>query len=524
LSESRVLEAQIEAGATMAPPFVVARGITKSFGGAQALKGVTLDMVAGEVHGLVGANGAGKSTLIRIIAGLMQPDSGSVEVDGQPVVIDTPHRATELGMNFIHQELAFIPGMTVLQNIMLGIPKRSRFGLVDWRSIARDVAPIADRVGITAPLSASVKGLSTAENWLINICRALVRKARLIVMDEPTASLSASECERLFAIVRDLSASGVSVLYVSHRLSEILDLCNRVTVFRDGRSVQEFERSGITRQHLVEAIVGGKPAEQQPVRRSAAGRKVALRVMSMARLPRVRGVSFDLHEGEVLGLGGLVGAGRTELVRLVFGADRPDAGTMELGGVPFAPKTPHAAVKAGLGLVPEERRADGLILTKSVAFNVSLANLKRIVVSPGLPLISNAARNSLALDTIRALSIKTEGTETPVARLSGGNQQKVVIGRWLASTPRVLMLDEPTRGVDIGARIEIHRLIRGLAEKGMAILVVSSEPEELPDMCDRVLVMAEGRIVRELAGHAVSRSAIVEASYAEPHASQRLAI
>jgi ribose transport system ATP-binding protein/rhamnose transport system ATP-binding protein len=524
LDESHVLDPQIEAGASAAPPFVVVREIAKSFGGAQALKGVSLDIMPGEVHGLVGANGAGKSTLIRILAGLVQPDAGSIEIDGSPVAIETPHRATELGMNFIHQELAFIPGMTVLQNIMLGIPKRSRFGLVDWRAIAQDVAPIAKRVGITAPLGANVKGLSTAENWLINICRALIRKARLIVMDEPTASLSASESERLFAIVRDLSASGVSVLYVSHRLSEILTLCHRVTVFRDGRSVQEFDRRSLSRQHLVEAIVGGKPVEEQPIRRSAVGRKVILRVENMTRLPRVRGVSFELHEGEVLGLGGLVGSGRTELVRLVFGADQPDAGNMSLNGVPFAPKTPHAAVKAGLGLVPEERRAEGLVLTKSVAFNVSLANLKRIVVSPALPLISNAARQSLTLDTIRALSIKTEGIETPAGRLSGGNQQKVVIGRWLASKPRVLILDEPTRGVDIGARIEIHRLIRDLAEKGMAVLVVSSEPEELPDMCDRVLVMAEGRIVRELAGAAVSRSAIVEASYAESQHSQRLAI
>ena len=507
-----------------APPFLAARGITKSFGGAKALKGVSLDIMPGEVHGLVGANGAGKSTLIRILAGLVQPDGGTVAVDGRSVAIDTPQRATALGMNFIHQELAFIPGMTVLQNIMLGIPKPSRFGFVEWRAVAREVAPIAARVGITAPLGASVKGLSTAENWLINICRALVRKARLIVMDEPTASLSASESERLFAIVRDLSASGVSVLYVSHRLSEILDLCDRVTVFRDGRSVEEFDRISLTRQRLVEAIIGGTASSEQLVRNSAAGRKVALRVENLTRLPRVRGVSFDLHEGEVLGLGGLVGAGRTELARLVYGADRPDTGTMILGGTPFAPKTPHAAVKAGLGLVPEERRTEGLILAKSIAFNVSLANLARIVLNPALPLISRRARTNLTLDVIRALSIKAEGADTPVGRLSGGNQQKVVIGRWLASSPRVLILDEPTRGVDIGARVEIHRLIRGLAAKGMSVLVISSEPDELPDICDRVIVMAEGHIVRELTGDAVSRSAIVEASYVESNPNERHAI
>jgi ABC-type sugar transport system ATPase subunit len=510
-------------GAPAASPFVVARGIAKSFGGAQALKGVSLGILPGEVHGLVGANGAGKSTLIRILAGLVQPDAGTIEIDSRPVAIETPHRATELGMNFIHQELAFVPGMTVLQNIMLGIPKRSRLGLVDWRSIAREIEPMAKRVGITAPMNATVRGLSTAENWLISICRALVRKARLIVMDEPTASLSASESEKLFAIVRDLSASGVAVLYVSHRLNEILELCDRVTVFRDGRSVEEFDRAGLTRPALVEAIVGGRPAEAAPDRQAAAGRKAVLRVEGMTRLPRVRDVSFDLHEGEVLGLGGLVGAGRTELVRLLYGADLPDRGRMRLDGADFAPRTPHEAVKRGLGLVPEERRTEGLVLAKSVAFNLSLANLGRIVMSPAVPLINARARTNLALETIRALSIKTEGPETPVARLSGGNQQKVVIGRWLASAPRVLILDEPTRGVDIGARAEIHRLIRGLAARGLAVLVVSSEPEELPDVCDRVLVMAEGRIVRELAGAAVTRSAIVEASYADTHHRERRA-
>ncbi|MCB1498341.1 MAG: sugar ABC transporter ATP-binding protein [Bauldia sp.] len=502
-------------GTPQAPPFVVVRNVTKSFGGAQALKGVSLDIVPGEVHGLVGANGAGKSTLIRILAGLVYPDGGTVAIDGKSTVIDTPHHATELGMNFIHQELAFVPGMTVLQNIMLGIPKRTRFGLVDWKAMAREVAPIAERVGITAPLGASVKGLSTAENWLINICRALVRKARLIVMDEPTASLSASESEKLFAIVRDLSASGVAVLYVSHRLDEILDLCHRVTVFRDGESVKELAGETLTRPALVEAIVGGHPPSGAPVRHAGSNGKVVLSVDGIARPPRVRGVSFDLHEGEVLGLGGLVGAGRTELVRLIYGADRADGGRITLDGKPFAPRSPRAAVRAGFGLVPEERRTEGLVLPKSIAFNVGLANLDKLVVSPLLRLISPRARANLALEAIRALAIKAQGIETPVGRLSGGNQQKVVIGRWLQRAPRVLILDEPTRGVDVGARAEIHRLIRDLAATGQAILVVSSEPDELPDVCDRVLVMAEGRIVKELSGPAVTRGAIVAASYAE---------
>ena len=323
------------------------------------------------MHGLVGANGAGKSTLIRVLAGLTHPDAGEVRIDGTAVAIASPQDATALGLSFIHQELAFVPGMTVLQNIMLGVPKKPRLGMVDWAAIERDVAPIARRVGITASLHADAKGLSIAENWLISICRALVRKARLIVMDEPTASLSASESETLFGIIEDLTASGVAILYVSHRLDEILRLCHRVTVFRDGRSVAEIGRDALSRAALVEAIVGGehrgrrtRPAAHRPAAMSCCGCR------AWPAGPEVKGVSFELRRGEVLGIGGLVGAGRTELARLIYGADRAEAGTMVLDGAPFAPRSPGQAVAAGLGLVPEERRAEGLVLTKSVAFNL----------------------------------------------------------------------------------------------------------------------------------------------------------
>lgn len=508
-----MLASNPEKEASIAPPFLVARGIRKTYGGVQALKGVSLKLEAGEVHGLVGANGAGKSTLIRVLAGLAHADSGDVTVDGSAVAIANPAQATDLGMNFIHQELAFIPGMTVLENIMLGLPKKTRFGMVDWKAIASEVEPVARRVGITAPLNAAVKDLSTAENWLINICRALIRKARLIVMDEPTASLSATESEKLFKIIEDLRNSGVAILYVSHRLDEILRLCHRVTVFRDGNSVAVIERQELTRPRLVEAIVGGA-VEHLSHDKDYVRKEIVLSVEALSRLPKVRNVSFDLHQGEVLGIGGLVGAGRSELVRLIYGADRPDSGSMVLDGKAFAPKTPAQAVAAGLGLVPEERRADGLLLTKSVAFNLQLSNLMDIVRSPALPLIDYRRREALSERIVRDLAIKTPSTETPVGLLSGGNQQKVVIGRWLLRAPKILILDEPTRGVDIGARADIHRLIRSLATRGMAVIVVSSEPDELPDLCDRVLVMAEGRIVKELTDTNITRNAIVEASYA----------
>ena len=397
---------------------------------------------------------------------------------------------------------------------MLGLPKKTRFGVVDWPAIAREVAPIANRVGVRAPLSANVNGLSTAENWLINITRALVRNARFIVMDEPTAALSTAESERLFGIIRELSKSGIAVLYVSHRLDEILELCQRVTVFRDGRLVAELAGEALTRPALVEAIVGGAVAPPQNHTGSTAAAEVAISVRKIARAPKVRSVSFDLKRGEVLGLGGLVGAGRSELARILFGAERPDSGAMTLEGRPYQPRSPTQAVKAGVGFVPEERRAEGLILSKSVALNLALANLASIVVSPMLPLISGRRRAALVERTIRALSIKGASADKPVERLSGGNQQKVVIGRWLQSKPKVLILDEPTRGVDVGARAEIHKLIRGLAREGMAVLVISSDPEELPDLCDRVLIMAEGLIVGELVGGALTRHAIIAASYA----------
>jgi len=498
------------------PPLLAVEDIAKSYGGVHALRGVSLSLGVGEVHGLVGANGAGKSTLIRILAGLTQPDSGRIMLDGEAAVVPTPHRAAELGMSFIHQELAFVPGMTVLQNIMLGLPKQTRLGIIDWRAVARDVAPVAKRVGITAPLFANAKGLSTAENWLVNICRALIRKARLIVMDEPTASLSASECEKLFGIVEDLSKSGVAVLYVSHRLDEVLRLCSRVTAFRDGRSVASIGKGGLTRDALVHAIVGGNIERLGRTKPATRLHETALEVTGLTRQPRVKDVSFALRGGEVLGIGGLVGAGRTELARLIFGADKIDSGTMTLADKRFAPRTPAAAVKAGLGLVPEERRTDGLVLSKSVAFNLQMSNLARIVRSPVFPFIDYGKRASLSLAVVRDLAIKTQGIDTPVLRLSGGNQQKIAIGRWLLRMPKVLILDEPTRGVDVGARGEIHRLIRALAAKGMAVLVISSEPDELPDLCDRVLVMAEGRIVRELEGDTISRASIIEASYAMP--------
>jgi ribose transport system ATP-binding protein len=495
-------------------PFIEARGLAKHFGGVQALAGVDIDIRAGEVHGLVGANGAGKSTLIKILAGLQKPDTGRILIDGNPVEIETPQQATALGLGFVHQELHLVPQLNVLENIMLGSPKPTRLGMVDWRRVAAAVKPIAARLGIAFPLEAEVTRLSTAEKWLVSIARALVRKCRMMVMDEPTASLSEAESRRLFQIVRDLSADGIAVLYVSHRLDEILDLCDRVTAFRDGRRVLELEGEALTRKALVRAIVGGEAPEALVAPDAPISREVVFRAEGLRRLPMVKNVGFDLHRGEVLGLAGLVGAGRSETARMIFGADRPHGGTMLLDGKPYRPRSPVDAMEVGLGLVPEERRSEGLILEKSLAFNIGLTNLEALQVSRLLPLLRMGRRTSQAEALVRRLLVKTPSTAVPVGRLSGGNQQKVAIAKWLARSLKILILDEPSRGVDVGARAEIHRIIRDLAAEGLSSIVISSDAEELPGLCDRVLVMCEGVIAAELVGGGITREAILHASYA----------
>lgn len=495
-------------------PFVSVRGLQKHFGGIQALKGVDLDISPGEVHGLVGANGAGKSTLIKVLAGVEKPDAGSLSIDGVEVQLSGSQQAADLGLSFIHQELNLVPCWNALENIMLGAPKRTRLGVIDWRAIRAQVQPVADKVGIQFPLSAPVASLSPAEKWLISICRALVRKARLISMDEPTASLSIRESENLFRIVRALAGEGVAVLYVSHRLDEIMDLCHRVTAFRDGRSVMRSERDTLTRKQLLEAIVGGEApvSEHHPIPYDNS-RSPLLRVSQLVSGHSVREVSFDLQKGEVLGLAGLVGSGRTELVRIIFGADQPDSGTMTLEERAFSPRSPADAVSFGVGFVPEERRAEGLFAGKSVAFNLTIANLLDLRILPWLPLLDARRRTRMAKEIGSRLQVKASSIDTAVDHLSGGNQQKIVIGKWLVRNPKLLILDEPSRGVDVGARGEIHRIIRELAAQGMSVIVISSEAEELPGLCDRVLVMAEGKIVQELRGNTITRDAIIHASY-----------
>jgi ribose transport system ATP-binding protein len=485
------------AGSGAGTPLLAVEGLHKRFGGIAALEDVSLHLEAGTVLALCGANGAGKSTLVRILAGVESPDAGTVRIDGEPVAIGSPQDATRLGLNFIHQELNLVPKFTALQNMALGYEGAARRGLLDRRAARRRAREVVERLGADLPLDAQVQDLTVSQRWMVSLGRSLMREARLIAMDEPTASFTEQEAERLFAVIDDLTASGVGVLYISHRLDEVLHVSRDVTVLRNGRVVGTFAANKIDRARLTREIVGQEvvelealPTTDKPVEQ----RDTVLRVEELTREPRVRGVTLEAHRGEILGVAGLVGAGRTELARLIFGVDAPTAGTMTLNGKDYAPRSPYDAIRRGVALVPEERRSEGLLLRESVAFNINLATAgdhRRSGI--GLGLLSPGRARAAARELVQRFGIKVTSVDQPVAALSGGNQQKVVVSKYVRAAPALLILDEPTVGVDVGARGELYAMIRELAEAGAAVIVISSDFEELA-ICERVAVMREGRV------------------------------
>lgn len=500
-----------------APPLVKVTGVTKRFGAITALNNVSIAFRSGEVHGLVGANGAGKSTLVKILAGAYAPDQGTVEVDGEPVVMHSTLDSRRLGLEFIYQELSLVPKFSVLQNLAMGNWKRSSSGLLTWRELRGRAREVLDIVGLSASLDEPAGHLSVADGWLVSIGRALMRDARLIAMDEPSASLSAEECDRLFGVVRELVSSGVAVVYVSHRLDEVVDLCKTVTVFRDGRVVDTLTGDAITKPALVHGIVGDNSTLPELAAQKDAVQVPndlpVLSVRGLCRGPLVHGVDLDVMPGEVVGLTGLVGSGRTEVVRMIFGADRPEAGEMFLDGKPYRPHSIPNAIRAGVALVPEERRSQGLFLDKSIDFNISLPTLSALQSGP-FRLLSSGRRAQQSGRLVKEMGIKTRSIQTPVRQLSGGNQQKVVMAKWLAGKCKLLLLDEASRGVDVSARAEIYAMIRRQAALGTAVIVISSEFDEMVN-CDRVVVLREGRVVAELGAGEISESAILAASFAD---------
>lgn len=476
------------------------RSITKVFAGVKALDNVSIDVVSGKVHGLIGANGAGKSTLIKILAGVYHPDEGQILIDGNEVKITDPATSTALGLSFIHQDLHLVEHFNVMQNMLMGEKKDTKLGLIDWKKSTQKIQKVLELVNFTKPLTTKAKDLSTGDQWLIAIAKALMHDAKFIAMDEPTAALSEAEVENLFRIVRDLTSHGIGVIYVSHRLDEILELCDEITVFKDGKKILYELTSNISKEELITAIAGHKIKHLDSITYRFSDAETVLQVEHLHdKMDRVKDVSFELKKGEVLGITGLVGAGRTETALSVYGANPLKNGKMTLYGKDYTPKSPHDAVNSKIVLVPENRRLEGLITNQTVNFNTNIPTLSVLRVIKNLPFISPRKSKAVTQEAIKRLQIKVNSPQDPVLSLSGGNQQKVVIGKWLQRQPQIIIMDEPTQGVDVGARTEIYKLIRSMAEKeGISFLIISSDIEELPGLCDRVIVMAEGTVTGEL--------------------------
>jgi ribose transport system ATP-binding protein len=471
--------------------------ISKSFSGIRVLHGVDFDLRKGEVHALVGGNGAGKSTLMKILQGVYTPDEGQIAVDGRPAEIRSPHDARALGIGMIFQEFSLIPTLTVAQNIFLGQEPRGSGGLIDDRTSVRRTRELFAEMEEAIDPNARMLDLSTGYWQLTEIAKALAQDARVLIMDEPTSSLTATEAQSLFALVQRLKERGISIIYISHRMEEIFRITDRITVLRDGRHILTEDTASLTMNQVIDAIVGKTMEQAFEWRERSVDRSVAplLQVRNLSAGKRVQDVSFDLYPGEILGLAGLMGSGRTELARAIFGIDRIDKGEILIRGERVDIGNPGGAITAGVSLVPEDRRIQGLVLDHSVKDNVLLPLLDRLDRSG---IIDDRRGDRLAASIVKDLSIKTNSIGTTVRLLSGGNQQKVVIGKWLATEPEILVMDEPTAGVDIQAKTEILGVIRALADRGKGIIVISSELVELLAVSDRLLVLRDGHVVREI--------------------------
>ena len=474
------------------------RGLVKRFEGVTALGGVDFELRKGEVHALCGENGAGKSTLIKLLAGVHAAGSydGGILLDERAVSFHSTRDAERAGISIVHQELALFREMTVAENIFLGdLPRR--FGIVDWATVRARTRVLLERWGIALDPSARVADLGVGQQQLLEIARALRRRPRILVLDEPTAALARHEIDVLLDIVRRLRAEGVSCIYISHKLDEVFAVADRITVLRDGLARGTQAARDTDAATIIAAMVGRRIDDLYPRRQVAPGRML-LRVdgLSVARAgraaPFLRDIDLTVRAGEVLGIGGLMGAGRTELLMHLVGAwGAPQAGTLELEGRPYTPRTPREAFRRGLGLVSEDRKRYGLVLERSVAFNLSLSSLARVMSGP---FVNDARELGAAAQSARELKIRTSGLDAPAATLSGGNQQKVVIGKVLRTLPQVLLLDEPTRGIDVGAKVEVYELINRLTQEGKAIVLASSELGELLGISDRIVMLHEGRI------------------------------
>ena len=499
-----------------AAPLLLLSGATKSFGAVAALTDGSIEIRSGEIHALVGENGAGKSTLVKILAGVHQPDTGVFQVAGAEVSFRSPADSKAAGISVIYQEPTLFPDLTVAENIFIGRQPRGRLGFIDRVVMRRQARELFARLGVPIDPDRIADGLSIADQQIIEIAKAISLDASVLVMDEPTAALSGVEVERLFAVARSLRERGTGILFISHRFDEVFDLCDRITVMRDGAFIATHNTPDITVDGLVREMVGRDIATLFPKQDAEIGAAV-LSVRGLTRNGVFSDISFDVHAGEIVALSGLVGAGRTEVARAIFGIDRYDSGSVTIGGKPLKRHSPQAAIDAGMGFVPEDRRKQGLVMDLSVARNATLTLRKQL---SKFGLIDSRREHASALEWTKRLQVKTGSQDLSVATLSGGNQQKVVIAKWLATSPKLLIVDEPTRGIDVGTKAEVHRLISELAVQGIAVLMISSELPEVLGMADTILVMHEGAISARLGrDEATAESVMLAASSSGPDAS-----
>jgi monosaccharide-transporting ATPase len=488
------------------------RGINKTFGGIPALSGASLEVGSGEVHALVGQNGAGKSTMIKILTGYVGRDSGEIAFGGAPFEARSPQDAQHKGISTIYQEINLVPYRSVTENICLGREKR-RFGLLDWKAMHEEARALLARFKIDIDVRKPILRFNTATQQMVAIARAIGFKARLVIMDEPTSSLDDREVAVLFDVIRGLKSEGVSVIFVSHKLDELYAVCDRVTIMRDGRTVRTAEMAAISKLELVAAMLGREIAQVAKSATAFGDRhgRIGETVLAAEHLSaghKVHDVSFSVKRGEIAGFAGLLGAGRTETARLVFGADAKRAGTLSLDGRALAPREPVDAIRAGIGFCSEDRKLEGIVPEMSVSENVTLALMPQLTRAG---VVDEAKRQEVVDKFIRRLGVKCSGPDQKIRELSGGNQQKVLLARWLAMNPKLLILDEPTRGIDVGAKAEIQSLIKELADQGLAVLMISSELEEVLEGSDRVFVLREGRSVAEFSHAQASEDAVMTA-------------
>ncbi len=498
---------------TQTDPLLRMEHITKTFPGVMALADANLSINCGEVHALVGQNGAGKSTLIKILTGAYRCDSGSILFDGQAVDFSSPYQAQNNGISTIYQEINLVPFRSVAENVFMGREPR-RFGFIDWRKMHAETAALLQRLSLSIDVTKPLMEYNIAIQQMVAIARAISFNSKLVVMDEPTSSLSEQEVETLFGIIRQLKAKGVSVLFVGHRLDELYAICDRVTIMRDGRTVDVREMNSITKVELVAKMLGKELGEVRHGQTSFAGeqheaqKKVLVEVRDLHRGRALQGASIEVHAGEIVGLAGLLGSGRSEVARSIFGADPIESGKVRIEGKLVHFRSPNDAITAGIGFCPEDRKADGIIPHLSVRENLTLAALPLL---SRYGIVSREKQQEIVDRFIEGLGIKTAGPEQRVRELSGGNQQKVLLARWLCRNPKLLILDEPTRGIDVGAKAEIQSLIEKLAENGLGVLMISSELEELIEGSDRVVVLRDGQTVASLEQSDISQDAIMAA-------------